>query len=89
MVLAKYYRVLNLRYTLQRDVRNVSSSKQYSCLWAIGGVCAKQAGDGGVMTGVYTAETGERWTLHPEESFDNNPRPPSLTQRLQSPVVVS
>lgn len=46
------------------------SSEDYSCVAAIGSVCAEQAGDSGVMTGVYTAETGERWTLYQVESFD-------------------
>jgi len=55
-------------------------------------VCAEQAGDSEVMTGVYTAETAERWTLYQAESFDldsnNNYRPPNLKQQLQSYFVV-
>lgn len=74
----------NLSCTLQRE---------YSCVAALGSVCAEQAGDRRVMTGVYTAETGESWTLYQAESFDldsvnNNHRPPSLKQRLQSRYCV-
>lgn len=68
-------------------------SEEYSCVAALGSVCAEQAGDSGVMTGVYTAETGESWTLYQAESFDldsvnSDHRPPSRKQRLQSPVIV-
>lgn len=50
------------------------SSEEHSRVAAIGGVCVcvctEQPGDSGVMTGVYTAVTGERWTLYQAESFD-------------------